>query len=67
MQIARKSSQQCDQSYLSVCRDPHLLQKMSRLAREELRHFEQVVDLMTELDIEYARWVRHVMQRVCIN
>lgn len=34
---------------------PHLLQKMSRLAREELRHFEQVVDLMTELDIEYAQ------------
>ena len=34
---------------------PHLLQKMSRLAREELRHFEQVVDLMTELQIDYAQ------------
>lgn len=34
---------------------PHLLQKMSRLAREELRHFEQVVDLMTQLDIDYVQ------------
>ncbi len=33
----------------------HLLQKMSRLAREELRHFEQVLDLMTELGIEYTQ------------
>ena len=33
----------------------HLLQKMSRLAREELRHFEQVVDLMTKQGIEYVQ------------
>ena len=32
-----------------------LLQKMSRLAREELRHFEQVVDLMTKQGIEYVQ------------
>lgn len=30
-----------------------LLNKMSRLAREELRHFEQVVKLMTRRDIRY--------------
>ena len=34
---------------------PHLLQKMSRLAREELRHFEQVVDLMTKQGVEYVQ------------
>jgi tRNA-(ms[2]io[6]A)-hydroxylase len=31
-----------------------LLDKMSRLAREELRHFEQVLKLMRSLDIVYA-------------
>ena len=31
-----------------------LLHKMSRLAREELRHFEQVLDLMTEQGVEYS-------------
>lgn len=31
-----------------------LLYKMSRLAREELRHFEQVMDLMAELEMEYT-------------
>ena len=31
-----------------------LLYKMSRLAREELRHFEQVMDLMAELEIKYT-------------
>ncbi len=30
-----------------------LLHKLSRLAREELRHFEQVFDLMRERNIEY--------------
>ncbi len=30
-----------------------LLHQMSRLAREELRHFEQVLDLMEQLDIPY--------------
>lgn len=32
---------------------PELLKKMSQLAREELLHFEQVVALMQERDIEY--------------
>ena len=32
---------------------PDLLVKMSQLAREELLHFEQVVELMAEKDIEY--------------
>ncbi len=31
-----------------------LLNKMSRLAREELRHFEQVLALMTQRNIEYT-------------
>lgn len=31
-----------------------LLRKMSRLAREELRHFEQVLDLMAEFQVTYA-------------
>ena len=31
-----------------------LLNKMSRLAREELRHFEQVVAIMKKRDIHYA-------------
>ncbi|QIB52378.1 tRNA-(ms[2]io[6]A)-hydroxylase [Pseudomonas profundi] len=32
---------------------PELLQKMSRLAREELRHFEQVTALMTKRGVIY--------------
>ena len=32
-----------------------LLQKMSRLAREELRHFEQVLDLMTDQQVAYRQ------------
>lgn len=32
---------------------PELLDKMSRLAREELRHFEQVLKLMRKHNIEY--------------
>ena len=32
---------------------PDLLQKMSRLAREELRHFEQVTQLMQKRGIDY--------------
>ena len=31
-----------------------LLHKMSRLAREELRHFEQVLDLMAQLEVTYT-------------
>ena len=34
---------------------PHLLQKMSSLAREELRHFEQVLELMTDYGIVYEQ------------
>lgn len=33
---------------------PDLLNKMSRLAREELIHFEQVLELMDARDIEYC-------------
>ena len=32
-----------------------LAQRMSRLAREELRHFEQVRSIMKEMDIPFAR------------
>jgi len=32
-----------------------LIQRMSRLAREELRHFEQVRSIMEELDIPFER------------
>lgn len=34
---------------------PELLQKMSRLAREELRHFEQVLGIMTKRGIVYEQ------------
>ena len=34
---------------------PQLLQKMSSLAREELRHFEQVLELMTDHGIVYKQ------------
>ena len=33
---------------------PALLNKMSRLAREELRHFEQVIKIMERRGIEYT-------------
>lgn len=32
---------------------PGLMKHMSKLAREELRHFEQVIDLMLDLEVEY--------------
>ena len=32
-----------------------LLHTMSRLAREELRHFEQVLDLMGDMNVEYVQ------------
>ena len=32
---------------------PELLTKMSRLAREELRHFEQVLEIMKDRDVAY--------------
>jgi len=35
--------------------DYELLNKMSRLAREELRHFEQVIGLMQKRDIPYQQ------------
>ena len=34
---------------------PDLLQQLSRLAREELRHFEQVLELMQSRGIEYQQ------------
>ncbi|MFV0277320.1 MAG: tRNA-(ms[2]io[6]A)-hydroxylase [Parahaliea sp.] len=34
---------------------PRLLNKLSRLAREELRHFEQVIAIMGRRGIDYAR------------
>ncbi|MFK7731576.1 MAG: tRNA-(ms[2]io[6]A)-hydroxylase [Pseudomonadales bacterium] len=34
---------------------PDLLHKMSRLAREELRHFEQVLAIMQDREIEYVQ------------
>jgi tRNA-(ms[2]io[6]A)-hydroxylase len=34
---------------------PELLQHMSRLAREELRHFEQVLSIMTARGIKYVQ------------
>lgn len=34
---------------------PELLTKMSQLAREELLHFQQVVELMAEREIRYVR------------
>ena len=33
--------------------NPRLMHKMSRLAREELRHFEQVLSHLARLDIPY--------------
>ena len=46
-----------------------LLQKLSRLAREELRHFEQVIDILTERDIEFepvtaSRYARSLHQAI---
>lgn len=34
---------------------PDLLQRMSRIAREELRHFEQVLTIMSKRGIEYVQ------------
>jgi tRNA-(ms[2]io[6]A)-hydroxylase len=33
---------------------PELLRRMSRLAREELRHYEQVLSTMDAVDLEYG-------------
>lgn len=46
-----------------------LLRLMSKLAREELRHFEQVLDVMASLDIQYqylssARYAQELHQLV---
>lgn len=51
---------------------PQLLQKMSSLAREELRHFEQVLDLMAEQGVVYeqinsARYAQGLHQLVNKN
>ena len=34
---------------------PQLLSKLSRLAREELRHFEQVLDIMNKRGVQYPQ------------
>ena len=34
---------------------PKLAQRMSRLAREELRHFEQVRSIMEDMDVPFER------------
>lgn len=41
-------------TYRYVAETP-LLHAMSRLAREELRHFEQVLDLMSDVDVGYEQ------------
>jgi len=46
-----------------------LLQKMSRLAREELRHFEQVIELLTQRGVAYepltaSRYARTLHERI---
>ena len=48
---------------------PDLLKKMSSLAREELRHFEQVLELMAEQGVVYeqinsARYAQGLHQHV---
>ena len=48
---------------------PELLDKLSRLAREELRHFEQVVKIMREREVEYrhlspSRYAGELMSQV---
>ena len=49
--------------------NPELLNKMSRLAREELRHFEQVLAIMTKRGVDYrhltpARYAAGLRQQV---
>lgn len=51
---------------------PELLKKMSSLAREELRHFEQVLELMAEQGVVYqqinsARYAQGLHQQVSKN
>lgn len=48
---------------------PELIDKLSRLAREELRHFEQVVKIMRERNINYdhlspSRYAGELMSKV---
>lgn len=52
--------------------DSELLNKMSRLAREELRHFEQVIAIMAERDIPYqqisaARYAGELRKKVATH
>ena len=49
-----------------------LLTKLSQLAREELLHFEQVFEFMSELDISYlnvsaSRYAKELRQEICLN
>ena len=53
MLTARKSSSNRNELDASYTDNTALLNKMSRLAREELRHFEQVLKLMTKRGIAY--------------
>ncbi len=39
----------------TYAQDATLCDRLSRLAREELRHFEQVQELMREVDVRFAR------------
>jgi tRNA-(ms[2]io[6]A)-hydroxylase len=51
---------------------PELLHRLSRLAREELRHFEQVYEVMQRRGIRYrrltpSRYAAGLMARVCAD
>src|SRR5690606_4928926 len=45
--------------------DCDLAAKLSRLAREELRHFEQVQKFMQDSDVPFLRLRHHAMPKVC--
>ncbi len=45
--------------------DLELADQMSRLAREELRHYEQVAQLLRKLGIEPVRLAPDAMRSVC--
>jgi tRNA-(ms[2]io[6]A)-hydroxylase len=47
-----------------------LLRKLSRLAREELRHYEQVIELLADREIDYrvisaSRYARELHDEIC--
>ena len=47
--------------------DLELTDKMSRLAREELRHYEQVAKLMKELQSCRSGWRPAAMRSACVG